>query len=388
MKLSQAGKMAFSAVLSNKLRSFLTMLGIIIGVMAVTLLISLVQGATNTVTESLDELGGDQLVVSITDRSKRLTLGEVEALAGEEGIAYVSPTLSGSGTAKAAGKSTDVTINGITESYDAVQGLDLESGRAITQLDNEERLGVCIVGHSVARDLFGNTDILDQTIRLSGRDYRIVGVLNEAQETMFGSANSAVYLPFTNAQRLLSNVSVNNFYVATEEGATTQEAEDVLDRALMEKYGDDDSYSIVNLTDVMDAVNDVMAALELLLGAIAGISLLVGGIGIMNIMLVSVTERTREIGIRKAIGALKSDIVVQFMIESVIISLIGGLIGMLISQGVLTTLNTLFPDYHFGITGGVAAMALGFSIMVGLVFGIYPANKAAKLKPINALRYE
>ncbi len=388
MKLSQAGKMAFSAVLSNKLRSFLTMLGIIIGVMAVTLLISLVQGATNTVTESLDELGGDQLVVSITDRSKRLTLGEVEALTEEEGIAYVSPTLSGSGTAKAAGKSTDVTINGITESYDAVQGLDLESGRVITELDNEQRLAVCVVGHSVARDLFGNTDILDETIRLSGRDYRIVGVLNEAQETMFGSANSAVYLPFTNAQRLLSNVSVSNFYVATEEGATTQEAEGTLDRALREKYGDDDSYSIVNLTDVMDAVNDVMAALELLLGAIAGISLLVGGIGIMNIMLVSVTERTREIGIRKAIGALKSDIVVQFMIESVIISLIGGLIGMLLSQGVLTTLNTLYPEYHFGITAGVASMALGFSIMVGLVFGIYPANKAAKLKPINALRYE
>ena len=278
--------MAFAAVLANKLRSFLTMLGIIIGVMAVTLLISLVQGATNTVTESLDELGGDQLVVSITNRSRRMTLGEVESLAGEGGIDRVSPNISGNGTAKAAGKSTDVTINGITESYDAVQGLDLERGRIISNLDNEHRLNVCIVGHSVARDLFGNTDILDETIRLSGRDYRIVGVLEEAQETMFGSVNSAVFLPFTNAQRLLSNVNVNSFYVTTQEGATTQEAEDTLDRALMEKYGDDDSYSIVNLTDVMDAVNDVMAALELLLGAIAGISLLVGGIGIMNIMLV------------------------------------------------------------------------------------------------------
>lgn len=388
MKFSQAAKMAFSAVLANKLRSFLTMLGIIIGVMAVTLLISLVQGATNTVTESLDELGGDQLVVSITNRSRRMTLSEVEVLADRDGVGRVSPNISGSGTAKAAGRSTDVTINGITESYDDVQGLDLESGRIITDLDNEHRLNVCIVGHSVARDLFGNTDILDETIRLSGRDYRIVGVLEEAQETMFGSTNSAVFLPFTNAQRLLSNVSVNSFYVTTQEGATTQEAEDTLDLALMEKFGDDDSYSIVNLTDVMDAVNDVMAALELLLGAIAGISLLVGGIGIMNIMLVSVTERTREIGIRKAIGALKSDIVVQFMIESVIISVIGGLIGMIISQGVLTTLNRLYPDYHFGITGNVAAIALGFSAMVGILFGIYPANKAAKLKPINALRYE
>ena len=158
--------------------------------------------------------------------------------------------------------------------------------------------------------------------------------------------------------------------------------------ALMEKFGDDSSFSVVNLSDIMDTINDILDTMELLLAAIAGISLLVGGIGIMNIMLVSVTERTREIGIRKAIGALKSDIVVQFMIESVIISLTGGVIGMGISQAVLTTINTLFPKYHFVIGASTAVIALGFSIMVGIVFGIYPANKAAKLKPINALRYE
>ncbi len=389
MKFSQAGKMAVAAVLSNKLRSFLTMLGIIIGVMAVTLLISLVQGATNTVTESLDDLGGDQLVVSVTNTSKRLTLGEVEALADLDGIDRVSPTLSGRGTARADGNSSDVSITGITASYDAVQGMSLASGRGITQTDVDYRLSICVIGPTVSKDLFGtNADAVGRTLRLSGRDYRIVGVLEEAQETMFGSSNTEIYLPFTNAQRLLSSVNVTNFYVSVSEDASTDDAETALDRAMMAKYGDDDSYSIVNLTDIMDTINDVMATMELLLGAIAGISLLVGGIGIMNIMLVSVTERTREIGIRKAIGAQRTDIIVQFMIESVILSLTGGLIGMVISQGVLTTINTLYPDYHFAITGGTASVALGFSFLVGVIFGIYPANKAAKLKPINALRYE
>ncbi|MDD3796699.1 MAG: ABC transporter permease [Lachnospiraceae bacterium] len=388
MKFTQAGKMAIAAVLSNKLRSFLTMLGIIIGVMSVTLLISLVQGATNTVTSSLDDLGGDQLVASISNTSKRLTLHEVEALEGSGGIARVSPLLNGKGTAKAAGNSTDISITGITSAYQEVQGMDLENGRYINQNDVEYRLNVCIVGSGVAKDLFGNTNILNETIRIAGKDYRVIGVREEAEETMFGSANDGVFLPFTNAQRLLSSVNITTFYVSTSDTEHTQEAKDALDQMLMNKYGDEDSYTIVNMMDIMDTINSVMSTLELLLGAIAGISLLVGGIGIMNIMLVSVTERTREIGIRKAIGAQKPDIIVQFLIESVIISLMGGLIGMGISQGILTLINTLYPGYNFNISGGVAGMALAFAIMVGVVFGIYPANKAAKLKPINALRYE
>ncbi|MCD7737236.1 MAG: ABC transporter permease [Lachnospiraceae bacterium] len=388
MKISQAGKMAVSAVLANKLRSFLTMLGIIIGVMAVTLLISLVQGATNTVTASLNDLGGDQLVVSVTGSSKHLTLSEVKAYADEEEIDVVSPVISGTGTAKAEGNSTSITISGITEAYEDVQGMDISDGRGISENDNDYRLKVCVIGYTVANDLFGTTNVVGETVRISGGDYRAVGVLEEAQETLMGSENSTVYVPITNAQRLLSQVAITSFYAVVNEACSTDTAENKLDSLLMDKFGDEDSYAIVNMADILETIDSVMATMELLLGAIAGISLLVGGIGIMNIMLVSVTERTKEIGIRKAIGAQKSDIVVQFMIESVVISLVGGVIGMLISQGILTTINTLYPDYGFTITAGVGGIALGFSALVGIVFGIYPANKAAKLKPIYALRHE
>ena len=388
MKVSQAGKMALSAILSNKLRSFLTMLGIIIGVMAVTLLISLVQGASNTVTGQLDDLGGNQLIVQIINPTKRLTLSEVEALAEEEGVAYVSPTLGGNGTARAFGNSMDVSVSGITGSYKDVQGLDLESGRVITQTDNDYRLSVCVIGRKVATELFGTTACIGKNLRLNGKDYRIAGVLTEQVQTAVEDPNATVYIPLTNAQRLLSEVNVSLFYVAVEEEADMDAVKALLDRKLLAKYDDEDDYLIVNMADVIDIIDTIMGTLELLLAAIAGISLVVGGIGIMNIMLVSVTERTREIGIRKAIGAQRGDIIVQFMIESVILSLFGGIIGMAVSQAVLTTVNILHPGYNFAISFNTGAVALGFSILVGLVFGIYPAAKAAGLKPINALRYE
>ena len=388
MKLSQAVKMAFSAVMTNNLRSFLTTLGIIIGVMAVILLISLVQGAANTVTSELDELGGDQLIVSISDQNKRMTLHEVEEFTDLEGVRAVSPILSGNGTAKAIGNSTDVTINGITASYQDVQGLDLVSGRSISQTDNDFRLNVCVIGQKVAEDLYGGTDVLGRSLRLNGRDFRVIGLLEEKQRTMMTDENATIYIPLTNAQRLLKSVNVNLFYVVGDKGIDLADLRKTLTSKLSEKYSDEDSYMVVNMADVMDIIDRVMGALGLLLAAIAGISLVVGGIGIMNIMLVSVTERTREIGIRKAIGAQKSDIVIQFMIESVVLSLVGGLIGLVLSQVILTVINVVNPSYHFAVSFQVAGVALGFSALVGIVFGIYPANKAAGLRPIDALRYE
>ena len=377
MKIRQSVKMALSAVASNKMRSFLTMLGIMIGVMSVTLLISLVQGGTGSITESMDDLGGNQIIVNIMDRHKKLTYRELDSLKGTGGIDEVSPYLSGAAVGKA---------YGITAAYQDVQGLDIEEGRNITEFDREEGLNVCIVGAGTAEDLFGTRDILNETIRISGQDYRIIGVLEKEDQSMMNNSNDSVYLPLSNAQRLLKQTGITSFYVTAADEESLTEAQNTVDAFLEKKFGSDDSYSILNMSNVLDMIDTVMSTLSLMLGGIAAISLLVGGIGIMNIMLVSVTERTREIGIRKAIGAQRSDITIQFMIESVVISLLGGVAGMALSQLVLTILNAVFTDYHFAISPSVGGLALGFSVGVGLIFGIYPANKAAKLKPINALR--
>ncbi|MDO4297558.1 MAG: ABC transporter permease [Lachnospiraceae bacterium] len=388
MKLKQSVKMAVSAVFSNKMRSFLTMLGIIIGVLSVTLLISIVQGGTGKVTDSMDELGGDQIIVTVMDQHKKLTCTELSALEGTGGIKRVSPYLQGATTVTAGGNSDDITLYGITSAYQEVQGLDVEQGRGITELDRVESLQVCVVGTDTVNTLYGTTNVLGNKIRIEGYDYRIVGVLEEEDASMMGSSNSSVYIPLTNAQRMLKQTGITNFYLTAENETTLTEAQNTIDDYLRKKFGSEDSYTIINMSNIMDMMNTVMDTLSIMLGGIAAISLLVGGIGIMNIMLVSVTERTKEIGIRKAIGAQRSDITIQFMIESVLISLIGGVIGMVISQIVLTILNMVFTDYHFAISLPVGALALGFSISVGLIFGIYPANKAAKLKPINALRFE
>lgn len=388
MKFTQAVKMALSSILSTKLRSFLTMLGIIIGVLSVTLLVSIAQSTAGSVNDTLSGLGGN--VISATINSRRSTgikSSDLESLTDNPAVQTVSPTVTGSGTAKAGGNSSDVSLKGITPEYLEIEGTEITSGRQILTVDNENRLQVCLIGAGAAKDLFGSTDCVDETIRVKGKNFKIVGVLKEDGESQRDSNDTIVYLPFKTAQRLLQQAAIQSFTVSASGEDTLTMAENAVDRFLLNKTGDEDSYTIVNQAEIAESVSNVSSSLSLMLGGIAGISLLVGGIGIMNIMLVSVTERTREIGIRKAIGAKKQDILAQFMTEAVVLSFMGGITGIILSFLILAVGNA-FVDTSLSISPAICVISLIFSAAVGIIFGLYPANKAANLKPVEALHYE
>lgn len=394
MKLTQAVKMAFSAILSNKMRSFLTMLGIIIGVLSVTLLVGIVQGATDSVTAQLQGLGGNKLMVSITSpKATFITLEDLANLQNKDGLGLIAPTIQGADTAKSDGKISAASISGVTDDAQIVDGITVVNGRFIQQSDNQNRLNVAVVGAKIAKDLFGHTDVVGSSFIMLGRSFEIVGVLKEDGTTSMSSQDSTVYIPISTASRLMNQTSIRSFNAATISSDTVDQGKTALENFLGSKIkassdnSEDKGYTIFNMGDILSAFDSIMGTMSLLLGGIASISLVVGGIGIMNIMLVSVTERTREIGIRKAIGAQHSDILIQFLIEAVSISITGGLIGMLMGAGLLQVLSGIMDlDLHLSVS--VSALALGFSLAIGVIFGIYPANKAAKLKPIDALRYE
>jgi putative ABC transport system permease protein len=392
MKFMQAFKMAFSAIVANKMRSFLTMLGIIIGVFAVTMLITVGQGATSSVTSSIQGLGSNMLIVSITSaKSYELTLDDLNGLKGVNGIADVSPVLSSSTKAKAGTATYDTTIEGASPGYDTIRSLQVESGRFLMDSDMDRRGAVAVIGTELADNLFGTRDVVGNKLTLMGRDFLIVGVLEEKGSSMGMSNDNRAIIPFTTAQRLIKRTTISQFYASTTSSDTVTSAESEITRFLQRRFPATDTasddYKVFSQTDILGTLSTVTGTLTAMLGGIAGISLLVGGIGIMNIMLVSVSERTREIGIRKAIGAQRIDILMQFLIESVVISITGGLLGLLLGSVGVSILSKVF-SMAMSITPGIAALAIGFSMAVGVVFGSYPANRAAKLRPIEALRYE
>ena len=389
-------KMAFKAIWANKIRSFLTMLGVIIGVMSVTVLMGIGQGATASVTDSIASMGTNMLTVNIQtrrtgfgawNRNQRsssakgtviLKLSDVLELKENEYIQYVSPMVSGSLTVKAGSTNTTASIKGVLPDYANIVNTELASGRYILDADVNNRSAVCIVGQELATELFGNTNVMGNTLHVDGRKFRIVGVLD--------AENTELIMPFTLAQRMLESTSITSFYVSATDSTTVGRAESAVNSFLYKKYQNDSTYSIMNQEAILETMEEMTGMLTMMLGGIAGISLLVGGIGIMNIMLVSVTERTREIGIRKAIGAKRRNILLQFLIESVVLSGMGGVLGLLLGYATMAGFEQ-YLGMEVAATVEVAQLALGFSMFVGIVFGLYPANKASKLKPIDALHY-
>lgn len=397
----QSLKMAWNAVCSNKMRTFLTMLGIIIGVIALVVLVSIADGATSSVTDQISNMGSNYLTVSISDdKENPLRLSELSGFTENENIEAAAPVSRTSVTAKSGYVDGSMTLIGTTGSYLDIQNLELAYGRNIKNTDVENNSYVVILTKDSAEELFGYEDAVGETVALDGRSFLVVGILDEeesasAVQISAGSEEGSSvmlegYIPYSTMTRIADNILyVTQFYVSAASEDTMDFAELAMEQMMLERFGnDEDAFTVVSQSALMETMESVTSTLSLMLGGIAAISLLVGGIGIMNIMLVSVTERTREIGIRKAIGAGRGSIMMQFLIEALLVSLMGCLIGIGSSWGILKMIGKVSQDaMSFSMAPEVVWVAVGFSGLIGVLFGLYPANKAAKKRPIDALRY-
>lgn len=404
----QSMKMAWHAVVSNKLRSFLTMLGIIIGVVALIVLVSIANGATSSVTDQISSMGSSYLTVTITDdKGNPLRLKELSDFCEPEEVDEVTPVSWTSVTAKTSYSNGTMTLTGTTGSYADIQGLELFSGRFLKQTDIDNNSYVVVITKDTATELLGRVDAVGESIKLNGKSFLVVGVLSDSTSLTQGAAvtgssdsddsdssSSSVqlegYIPFSTMTRLADNVlDVTMFYASGTDEDSLEPAENALTELLMERFGEDeDAFSIVDQSEIMEAMSSVTNTMSLMIGGIAAISLLVGGIGIMNIMLVSVTERTREIGIRKAIGAGRETIMLQFLIEALLVSLMGCLAGIGLSWVILKVAAVVMKNsMSFTMDMKVVWLSVAFSVLIGVLFGLYPANKAASKKPIDTLRY-
>lgn len=405
MNFNESLLTALDSLMANKLRSLLTMLGVIIGVAAVIALMGVGQGFSNFLAEEINS-AGTNLIFIYTDSDNSggrpaISVNDFYALQ-EPGrvpdVVEFGAAVDSRQEVIRQGANLFVEVRGVTDNFFRINNREeLEYGDLIYQSDIDAEARVAVLGPGAAEDLFGAEYPIGQSIRIKGANYQVVGVL-EAAESNFGDGDTTVYIPISTAQRRVSTPRTRTgdpaLSIIFAVGASEQVNELALEQiatVLREEhdiaYASEDDFVLTSQSDLLETFGAITATFTLILGAIAGISLLVGGIGIMNIMLVSVTERTREIGIRKALGALRRDVLAQFLIESLILSLIGGFIGITLGYA-LAILIERFGDISADISIGIIALATGFALAVGLIFGIYPAWRASNLRPIEALRYE
>jgi putative ABC transport system permease protein len=418
MSITQALLEAIESLNGNKMRSGLTVLGIVIGVAAVIAMLAVGNGAQASITGSISSIGTNLLFVfrggsegpqgpggdrSSGNNDRPLTLADAEAIAdplAAPSVDSVAPVIQGNGTISFSGENSTTTISGVTPTYSYVRNLELSEGEFINQEHILGRMSVVVLGPEAADAICGRHDgIVGETIRIEGQPFRLIGVLVAKGGGAFGSEDDSAYVPFSTAQARLikrgSRDEIDVLYVQATTAESVPQASDEISNILRQRHrtpiGDDD-FTVFTQQDFLQTFETITGVLTIFLGGIAGISLLVGGIGIMNIMLVSVTERTREIGLRKALGARKKDILLQFLTESSLLSLIGGIIGIMfgwliafaVGQIATATGNNFVP-----VVGTDAILlSTSFSAVIGLFFGIYPASRAANLEPVEALRYE
>lgn len=387
--IGESIKQAVHSVLSNKMRSFLTMLGMIIGVLSLVVLVSIVNGATSSVTDSISSIGTNYLTIQIQDdKGTPFTLEELEEIAEKGAVAATAPIAQGNATAKYDRTSSSISLRGTTGAYYEIQGLSLARGRFLKNADVNQKSQVAVINATAAEELFGNTNVVGEVFSIDGYKFTVIGVLEE-QDSAIGNVSERLeaYIPFTVLSKISgSSREITSFYASSADEKSMDKVEAEMTAYLYKRLGDTDSFSVVNASSVMEAMTSVTDTMKLMLGGIAAISLLVGGIGIMNIMLVSVTERTREIGIHKAIGARKKNIMMQFLIEALLVSVTGCLIGLLLSCLTVFGINHFMTSISAVISVDVVFIAIGFSMLIGMVFGLYPAWKAANMRPIDALR--
>lgn len=393
MNLKQAFSLALKSLSGSKLRAILTMLGIIIGVAAVIIIVSLVNGVTSDLVAQFEEMGATTINVSVMGRggNRSVSIEDMQNLVTDNPklLKSMTPsiTISGATAKNGSANVSPAMLAGVNENYTDIKGMELTYGRGLQYADSEYRLRNCVIGTYIAKELFGRTNALGETLKINGINFSVVGVIKETADGKEASGDDVILVPYTMAQKITSGFSRGTYIFNAKSKEVSSEAQTLIEDYLFKVFSSENAYRVSNMSEMIDTINEITGTMSLMLACIAGVSLLVGGIGIMNIMLVSVTERTREIGIRKSLGATPWDIMSQFVVEAITVSCLGGVIGIVLGI-VGSFIAGKLIDMKAAISLGAIVISFTVSAIIGIAFGYFPAKKASRLNPIDALRYD